>query len=382
MKKIYYSESYRKTIVSTPEDETIFYPECGGQPGDSGFADDIRIINTKKAENGDSIYILEDGKTLQSGREYTFTLDWEHRYSFMKKHTCQHMLSGLLFTMFNIGTEAVHLGDEYITIEVSQDSVSSEVIEKLIERANQVIQEGHKVLYHEKSHKEAEEMGLRRSIKVDTDVRLVEIEGVDIIACGGVHVANTNEIQLVMFFKQEMIRGHVRLFFKCAEDAVKLSLENQKIIHTLVTELGCSSTELETKVHKVHTEFEENRKILEQLSTKNAVSDIENAVSDGIGSIITDQNLDAFVKASESFEDLAMLAFQVTPEADSSEAAIKWMVVLKGRFSHISFNTVRETLLSQINAKGGGKPPVYRGIASCSGKKLEELSANFKKLFC
>lgn len=372
MRKVYYEDNYRKTLLSKPQDATIFYPECGGQPGDRGFADDLRIIDTKKAENGDSVYILEDGKTLSPDKEYKFTLDWDHRYRYMKMHTCQHMLSGLLYTMFNIGTVAVHLGEEYLTIEVNQDNVPQETIEALVLKANRVIWEGHKVTYHEKSHEEAEAMGLRRSIKVEGNVRLVEIEDIDIIACGGVQVSNTNEIQMVVYYKQELIRGHVRLFFKCAEDAVKYSLENQKTVKMLSEQLGCSSQELVSKTVKLSNELSEKSKLLQAYAEKNAENLIENQMKDGVASFMTDIDLDAIAKASEGFENIALCALKKT------ESGIQWIIVLRGKYEKLNFSEIKAELLPQINAKGGGRTPVFRGIALSEDNTLREFLEKFK----
>lgn len=371
MIKAYYQDTYQKEITCKPTEATIFYPECGGQPGDRGYADDIRIVDTRKADNGDSIYVLEDGKSLDPDREYTFKLDWAHRYRYMQMHACQHMLSGLLFTMFNIGTVAVHLGEEYLTIEVSQESVPKEQIDQLVERANQVIMENHKIVYHEKSLAQAQAMGLRRSIKVDSDVRLVEIEGVDIIACGGVHVAGTSEIGMVLYYKQEIIRGHVRMFFKCGRDAFDYALKNIETTHSIEEFLGCSQQEIIPRLTKMSAELDQVSKDLKAISTEVARQQIESAAADDVLSLVISSDLDAFAKASESFENLALCAVR------KNESNWQWMVILKGRFEELGFNWIKTNLFPKLNAKGGGKAPMYRGISSASDEQINEFIKDF-----
>lgn len=363
MEKVYYTEPYRKTIKCRPEEKTIFYPEGGGQPGDRGWADDIRILDTRKADDGSSEYILENGVTLDNTKEYGFKLDWEHRYKYMVMHACQHMLSGLLFTMFDIGTVAVHLGEDYLTVEVARERVEEEVVDALIKEANKKIEEGHKIIYHELSHSQAEALGLRRSIKVEGDVRIVEIEGVDRIACGGVHVASTSEIRLVVCVGHEQIRGHERLIFKCGQDALDYALANGKIISEITGKLSCTAVELLPKFEKLSSELSEARSKADFYAAKVAKTVIDENLEDGVAAFKTDIDIQAIVSASSGYTDLALCAFNGN----------HWCIVLRGKFEKTDFNVIRKDLLSPVGAKGGGRTPVFQGIATdtdAAGKVL------------
>ena len=129
MDKVYYQDTYLRTLNCTvtsvarsdketlvQTDRTVFYPESGGQPGDRGNLGAFRVLDTRKASDGDSILVLEPSAAVKESDVLELSLDWEHRIRFMRIHTAQHLLSGLLFTMFSIGTVAVHQGDEYLTI--------------------------------------------------------------------------------------------------------------------------------------------------------------------------------------------------------------------------------------------------------------------------
>ena len=74
------------------------------------------------------------------------------------------------------------------------------------------------------------------------------------------------------------------------------------------------------------------------------------------------------------FCDLAMLIFC----HDGNRT--KWLVALKGKYEKLDFNVLVRPLLSKIDAKGGGKTPVFQGVANCSDKnKHEEFASSFKE---
>lgn len=393
MDKLYYKDTYMKqtqcTVVdvikkdNTTEvltDCTIFYPECGGQPGDRGFLGSCEVIDTRKAENGDSILILKNTENsavpVKIGESLTLKLDWPHRYKFMAMHTAQHMLSGLLFTKFNIGTVAVHLGEEYLTIETNQSQISETVIDALIEEANKVIMESHPILYHEMSHKDAEALGLRRSIKVEGDVRIVEIQDVDRIACGGVHVARTSEIRLIYCIGHESIRGHVRLYFKCGEEALSYALKSLKLQEELCTKLTCAATDILPKVENLTNSLNQLTHEKKELDKIVSGYQIERNLKNNIATFIVEESYDlqGFQHASNNYEDLAMCVIKIEKERSL------WVIALKGKYEKKDFNEIRKTLLPTIGAKGGGKAPLYQGAASTTDiEALKTFLNEFEK---
>ncbi len=376
MEKLYYQDTYLRTadVVVTSvrqtekatevrTDRTIFYPESGGQPGDRGFLGPYSVFDTRKADDGDSILVLGKDCPVEVGQSLALSLDWDHRYRFMVMHAVQHMLSGLLFTNHGIGTVAVHQGEEYLTIETDRAEISHDTVDALVEEANRAIAEAHPIVYHELSHKDAEALGLRRSIKVEGDVRIVEIVGVDRIACGGIHVANTSEIRLVYSLGHELIRGHVRLYFRCGEQAIESAIQNEKVIQNLNRRLSCKAAELEEQVEALQSALTEARNARAQAQRSLALLDVQSRTDkDGFCAIVCKEGTDllSYANAVPSFNDLAMVV--LCPD----NGRTKWLIALKGRFESIDFNGLRRTLLPKINAKGGGRSPVFQGVADCN----------------
>ena len=84
-------------------DRTVFYPEGGGQPGDTGVlrADDgsaFAVSNTRKGEDADDvIHLIDPDSALPApGSRVVAELDWERRYRHMRMHTCLHLLSAVI----------------------------------------------------------------------------------------------------------------------------------------------------------------------------------------------------------------------------------------------------------------------------------------------
>lgn len=386
MDKRFYEDTYLRTLECTVvqvthtdkatevlTDRTIFYPESGGQPGDMGTLGSFKVLDTRKDQDGNSVLILEKDCPVQEGKQYIQSLDWDHRYNFMVMHSAQHMLSGLLFTMYKIGTVAVHQGDEYLTIETDKSEIDEGIIDGLIREANTKISEDHAVIYHEMSHSDAEALGLRRSIKVEGDVRIVEIEGVDRIACGGVHVRHTGEIRMVYCIGQEQIRGHVRLYFRCGNQAVEESLQNNRIINALSRELSCRSDELEGKITALQNDLSESKSKSISALKKLAEYAIKENLKDGVCVIAGEgTDIQAIVHASNDYADLALFG------ADTRSG--RWVMVLKGCFERLDFNKDIRPLLSIVSAKGGGRSPVFQGAADLADKEaLNRFTRDFRK---
>ena len=202
-----YLKSCDAEVVSAgPEgirlDRTIFYPEGGGQPGDSGvlrFADgrELRIADTRKGDDhNDTLLIPAEGEALpEVGGKVTAELDWERRYRHMRMHTCLHLLCSLVegdVTGGQVGAEKSRL--DFNLPDGSPDKAW------LTGELNRLIREDHAVTPVWITDDElAAQPELVRTMSVKPPsgagrVRLLKIPGVDLQPCGGTHVARTGEI--------------------------------------------------------------------------------------------------------------------------------------------------------------------------------------------
>lgn len=277
---LYYEDRYLRSVDAVVTglsdgaiilDRTIFYPESGGQPGDRGTFGPYAIKDTQKGMDGEILHILADGAALPSvGDRGTLTLDWDHRYFFMKEHTAQHLVSALLFSDAGIGTVAVHHGEDGFTIETDRAEIDEDVLLHIEDAANDAIRRGLAVWQDEVGHEEAEALGMRRSIKVAGRVKLVHIDGVDVVGCGGVHVSSTAEIGEIAYISSERIRGHVRTFWKCGERAVGFRRLNASVVRALSVLFSSEPDKLVDSAQRCIDEIQQLRHDAAKLSEKAA----------------------------------------------------------------------------------------------------------------
>lgn len=220
MDLLFREDSYLKScsaevISAGPEglrlSRTVFYPEGGGQPGDQGrikLADgrEIKVVDTRKGESGDDVlHILEEGAELPAvGSQVEAEIDWERRHRFMRMHTCMHLLCALVegdVTGGQVGDGKARLDFNLPDTNVDKEALTAEL--------NRLIAEDHPVTPRWVSDEELmSNSDLVRTMSVKPPmgsgrVRLMEISGVDLQACGGTHVARTGEIGPVMVGKVE-----------------------------------------------------------------------------------------------------------------------------------------------------------------------------------
>lgn len=204
-----YLRSCTATVVAVREntvelDRTIFYPQGGGQAGDTGKLGSLRVVDTRKGESPDSVlHILEAGSTLpQIGSKLDIELDWERRHRLMRFHTALHLLGAVVkapVTGGRIAEDKAHLDFDIEMEKLVKEEIESRInglaISNLQTAANWI------------SDAELEARpDLVRTMSVapprgEGRVRLLEIPGVDLQACGGTHVRNTAEIGRLTVFK-------------------------------------------------------------------------------------------------------------------------------------------------------------------------------------
>lgn len=177
-------------------DRTVFYPMGGGQAGDTGTLGPSRVIDTRKGANADSVlHLVEPGSPVAPGQKFEIHLDWERRHRLMRLHTALHLLCAVVkapVTGGRIAEDKAHLDFD---IEMEK-LVKDEIEARLNELISSSIQTS--VAWINDAELDAKP-DLVKTMSVapprgEGRVRLLEIPGVDLQACGGTHVRNTGEI--------------------------------------------------------------------------------------------------------------------------------------------------------------------------------------------
>jgi misacylated tRNA(Ala) deacylase len=192
-------------------EDTIFYPDSGGQPHDEG------TFTTEEGEEYKVVYVGKfsgeishelDRPGLKQGDEVHLKLNWERRYTLMRMHTAAHVLSRVLFEEVGANTSGNQLGVDRSRIDFTLDKFEREKISGWIKKANKYIAEGAEVQKSEMPIEEANKIpGFAdpspHLVKDFETLRVVRIGNMDAQPCGGTHLDDISEIGKIIFVKAE-----------------------------------------------------------------------------------------------------------------------------------------------------------------------------------
>ncbi len=229
--RLYYADALARTfdaVVSSCDadgerfrvvlDSTAFYPTSGGQPFDTGRLGAGPVVEV--AEGPDDAIVHVVTAELPRGTRVHGDIDWPRRFDHMQQHTGQHLLSAVLAARANAATTSFHMGAESATIDLDRDQ-SAAAIADAETAANQIVSENRAVHVRIVPAEEAGRLPLRKPPARSGSVRLVEIEGCDLSACGGTHVPATGMIGAIVTTASERFKGGTRLTFVCGGRAVR-----------------------------------------------------------------------------------------------------------------------------------------------------------------
>lgn len=216
-----YAQSCEARVTGADErgirlDRTVFYARGGGQPGDIGWLEGadgarIEIIDTLK-DGDDILHVSVEGSALPAvGDTVSATIDWPHRHRLMRSHSALHLLSSLVDGAVTGGS--VGLAKSRLDFDLPDTSLDKA---QLTEDLNRLIAEDHPLSARWISDAELDASpDLVKTMSVAPPrgsgrVRLIEVAGVDLQACGGTHVARTGEIGQVRIGKIENKGRHNR----------------------------------------------------------------------------------------------------------------------------------------------------------------------------
>ncbi|XP_019876140.2 alanyl-tRNA editing protein Aarsd1 [Aethina tumida] len=197
-------------------EDTIIFPEGGGQPSDHGFLNEIPVKQVIRREDI-AIHLTES--PLNVGDTVKQTIDWERRFDHMQQHSGQHLISAVLEKKYKHPTISWWLGEDVSYVELESTSIPPEEIKDAEKYLNKLIRDGLKVtvqVYGENiSEEELKEARSVRGLPTDHkgDIRVINIDGVDTNMCCGTHVTNLSQLQVIKLLHTEKKKGRIILYF-------------------------------------------------------------------------------------------------------------------------------------------------------------------------
>lgn len=232
-------------------EDTIFFPGGGGQPMDRGFIslvsggevkhryklEDIREVDNRikhivSRDQVLSTYEISSDKISSGDIECLMELDWDHRIDGMQQHTGQHLLSGCFYKLFKANTKGLHIGKDVSQLDIDGE-FTDEMVKKLEDYANDQISRAINIKNY--VLKESDSLETRRPLpSTDGDIRILEIEDLDINACCGLHLDNTRDITMVKIKRYYKHKSGTRFEYLAGKRAVDYLLKRDRIFDSVL----------------------------------------------------------------------------------------------------------------------------------------------------
>ena len=193
--------------------DTLFYAEGGGQPADHGRLNGVDVTDVRRGDQ-DVLHFLS--APVPAGPA-ALELDWNRRYDPMQQHTAQHLLSALAAGRYGWVTTSFHLGSRQCDVELDTPAIETGALHELEEFAMAAVRDARAVTARRVSAEAYARLDIRSRGLPEShsgDVRLVEIEGLDVTTCGGTHLRSTAEIEALQLGATESVRGGTRLYWR------------------------------------------------------------------------------------------------------------------------------------------------------------------------
>nr|XP_008111377.1 PREDICTED: alanyl-tRNA editing protein Aarsd1 [Anolis carolinensis] len=218
-------------------EDTILFPEGGGQPDDRGLMNGIPVLRVTR-QGPDALHFIQT--PLEPGSEVQLELDWDRRFDHMQQHSGQHLITALADLMFGFKTTSWELGRQRSTIELDTSSMTPEQVAALEQSVNDKIRARVPVVVREFAVGDPEvEMVRSRGLPDDHTgpVRIISIEGIDANMCCGTHVSNLSDLQVVKLLGTEKGKKNKTNLVFLAGNRVLKTLERNHTTEKALTSL-------------------------------------------------------------------------------------------------------------------------------------------------
>ncbi len=344
-------ESYEKADgYFTILDKTAFFPEGGGQPSDIGYLNDVRVYDVREK---DGIIYHYTTKQLEKGTKVSGKIDFERRFDFMQQHTGEHIVSGIVNSIYGYNNVGFHLNETEMTMDFD-GMLTRENLMEIETLANEVIYRNAKIsCYYPENLRDLE---YRSKLDLQSGVRIVEIENCDRCACCAPHVNYASEVGIIKILDFTKNKGGIRIWAVCGKRALK-DYNNRYLNDLEISALLCSpQNEIAVAVKKQLENIE---------NLKYQIGGLKRRIIDNFSKTYKpDSEISAVFQDSLDIKELQYLADSLCKEYGGIRA------VLSGSDSEYSFAVCGESerldtwfkeFKAKLTVRGGGRNGMVQG---------------------
>lgn len=336
-------------------DRTAFFPEEGGQSADTGALGNARVTDVK-IKDGVITHFTDaplDGAVRGE-------IDFEARFDKMQQHTGEHIVCGIVHSLFGYENVGFHLGDAETTFDFNGKLTAADIdnIERL---ANAAVQKNAAVRAWYPDDPSALEYRSKKELA--GDIRIVEIDGIDRCACCAPHVARTGEVGMIKLTAFAAYKGGVRIHMVCGMRAVADYAKKQKNLEYISNALSCTPLNADGYFARFAEEVEKLKRELSAARRENIALRAA-AFDETDGDIVTALDTDD------------MTALRAYAEALSKRCRTAFV---QGRGGFAAASRTRDlrplaaSLRERFGARCGGSESLIQGTVNASESELSEL---------
>lgn len=375
--KLFYQDSHRTEftakVISCEEakdgyrvvlDQTVFFPEGGGQYADTGMLGDTEVTDVH--EKDDVIYHTTK-EPLEAGSEVNGKINWDERFAKMQQHTGEHIVSGIVHERFGYNNVGFHLGSDYCTMDFD-GPISKEQLKEIEAAANEAVYQDLeiKILYPSKD--ELKDLDYRSKIEIEGQVRIVEIPGYDVCACCAPHVKTTGEIGAIKLVSMVNYKGGERITMLCGRRAMR-DYEKKDSMTKEISALLCAK-EYEVAEAVVRLKDEQNR-------MKSQLAEMQQKLLEyRVAEIAVDQKIvtvfDSTLSGNLPREMMNKLldkgAEICAVFAGTDEEGYRYVIGSRSE----DVRPLSKMLNTTFQGRGGGKPEMVQGSVKGTRTEIEE----------
>ena len=345
-------------------ERSAFFPEGGGQKGDVGLIDSVKVLDTYE-KNGEVVHKCT--APIEAGMQVCGEVDADIRLRRMQNHSGEHLLMGLIHRKTGFENVGFHLGSDDVTLDLD-GVIPTETLIECEFLANKAIAADLPVTISYPDSESLKTLEYRSKLEMTENVRIVTIEGVDVCACCAPHVASTGQIGIIKVLSAESYKGGTRLHILCGLDAFEL-------IRNRMDELSAISRLLSAKPEKI---LEQTKRLIDENDAlKRQLADIEQRKAARIISSLSNSTRGSFCVFTEglntaSMRDIANEAVKMTDGAAGIFCKTEngWNYIIAS--DSLPLRSMSAQINSALNGKGGGSDKMLQGSCMAERSAIED----------
>ena len=353
------------TVYKALLDQTLFFPEEGGQTPDKGTLNGVNVYDVQI--EGEEIYHYAT-EWLQPNGCVKGQIDWKYRFFNMQQHSGEHLFSGLAHRKYGLRNVGFHLSNQIVTMDFDK-ALSEEQLREMEWEINEAIVANVEIKTGYPSKEELASLDYRSKIEIDGAVRIVEIPGYDICACCAPHVHRTGEIGMFKIQSVQNYKGGMRISFLCGFRALEEYRKKSEIISELSGILTTNQDNLADHVSKLKTQVQSLKTKISNAKQTLMESKIAEVSAEEKDVILFEQDLETPVmrtvvnKLMESHDGVCGIFV-----GDENEG---YNFIIGSKSDDC--REIASKLKEKLNARGGGKSQMIQGSLLASADAIIEV---------